>query len=182
MPLEVESRGGFIRRFLVPVMVAAFVFIADQATKIVVRQTIDPGESIPVLGGFIDLVHARNPGAAFSFLAQAPAWFRGPFFLGITIIAVVVLLYVIARAPLEDRLMRVALGGVLGGALGNLLDRLIYGEVTDFIDVHWREYHWPAFNVADSSITLAVIAVVAEALFSARPNEAETQSGRDAST
>jgi signal peptidase II len=78
--------------------------------------------------------------------------------------------------------MRVALGGVLGGALGNLLDRLVYGEVTDFIDVHWREYHWPAFNVADSSITLAVIAVVVQALFSARPSEAEAESGRDTPT
>ncbi len=179
MSAEIESRGWLIRRFLVPVAVATFIFIADQATKIVVRYTIDPRDSIPIFDGFIHLVHARNPGAAFSFLAQAPAWFRGPFFLGITIVAVVVLLYVIARAPAEDRLMRVALGGVLGGALGNLLDRLIYGEVTDFIDVHWREYHWPAFNVADSSITLAVIAVVIQALFSARPSEGEAESGRD---
>jgi signal peptidase II len=92
-----------------------------------------------------------------------------------------VLLYVIARAPAEDRLMRIALGGVLGGALGNLLDRLIYGEVTDFVDVHWQEHHWPAFNVADSSITLAVIAVVVQALFSGRPSEAEAESGRDTS-
>jgi signal peptidase II len=182
MSAEIESRGGLIDRFLVPIAVAAFVFVVDQATKLVVRYTIDPRDSIPVVDGFVDLVHARNPGAAFSFLAQAPAWFRGPFFLGITIIAVVVLLYVIARAPAEDRLMRVALGGVLGGALGNLLDRLMYGEVTDFIDVHWREYHWPAFNVADSSITLAVIAVVVQALFSASPSEAETESGRDTPT
>jgi signal peptidase II len=182
MPLEVDSRGGLIRRFLVPFAIAGFVFIADQLTKVVVRQTIDPRESIPVLDGFIDLVHARNPGAAFSFLAQAPAWFRGPFFLAITTIAVVVLLYVIARSPAEDRLLRAALGGVLGGALGNLLDRLIYGEVTDFIDVHWRGYHWPAFNVADSSITVAVIAVVAQSLLSARSNEAEAQSGRNSST
>jgi signal peptidase II len=181
MSAEIESRGGLIDRFLVPVAVAAVVFIADQATKLVVRATIDPRASIPILDGFINLVHVRNPGAAFSFLAQAPAWFRGPFFLGITIIAVVVLLYVIARAPAEDRLVRIALGGVLGGALGNLLDRLIYGEVTDFVDVHWHDYHWPAFNVADSSITLAVIAVVIQALFSGRPSEAEAESGRDAS-
>ncbi len=182
MSLEVESRGGFIRHFLAPISIAALVFIADQATKLVVRRTIDPRDSIPVLDGFIDLVHARNPGAAFSFLAQAPAWFRGPFFLAITIIAVVVLLYVIARVPAEDRLLRIALGGVLGGALGNLLDRLVYGEVTDFIDVHWREYHWPAFNVADSSITLAVIAVVAQALFAARRSEEEAENGQDTST
>jgi signal peptidase II len=182
MSAEFEPRGRMIDRLLVPLSIAAFVFVVDQTTKLAVRYTIDPRDSIPVLDGFIHLVHARNPGAAFSFLAEAPAWFRGPFFLVITIIAVVVLLYVIARAPAEDRLMRLALGGVLGGAFGNLLDRLIYGEVTDFIDVHWREYHWPAFNVADSSITLAVIAVVVQALFSARPSEAEPESGRDTPT
>jgi signal peptidase II len=181
MPPEVDSRGGFASGFTVPLGVAAAVFVADQATKVFVRRTIDPRDSIAVLDGFVDIVHARNPGAAFSFLAEAPAWFRGPFFVVITITAVAVLLYVIARLPREDRLMRVALGGVLGGALGNLVDRLMYGEVTDFVDVHWRAHHWPAFNVADSSITLAVIAVVAQALFSARPQNTASEGSRDTS-
>jgi signal peptidase II len=75
---------------------------------------------------------------------------------------------VISRLPLEDRLTRAALGGVFGGAVGNLIDRLMYGEVTDFIDVHWRSHHWPAFNVADSAITIAVGAVVLNSLFFAR--------------
>ena len=82
--------------------------------------------------------------------------------------AIAALLYVIARLPSEDRLMRFALGGVLGGAVGNLVDRILYGEVTDFIDVYWGSHHWPAFNVADSSITVAVVAVVLQALFFAR--------------
>jgi signal peptidase II len=181
MPPEVDSRSGSVSGFAVPLGVAAVVFVADQATKVLVRRTIDPGDSIPVLDGFVDIVHARNPGAAFSFLADAPAWFRGPFFLVITIIAVIVLLYVIGRLPREDRLMRVALGGVLGGALGNLVDRLMYGEVTDFVDVHWRTHHWPAFNVADSSITLAVIAVVAQALFSARTQNTASEGSPDTS-
>ena len=181
MPLEIDPRGGLARRFTAPVAVGAFVFIADQATKLLVRRMVDPRDSIPVLDGFLDIVHARNPGAAFSFLADAPAWFRGPFFLGITIMAVIVLVCVIARLPVEDRLTRLALGGVLGGALGNLLDRLVYGQVTDFVDVHWRAHHWPAFNIADSSITLAVIAVVAQALFSASPQDSAAEGGRDTS-
>src|SRR5262249_61622525 len=159
----------------------AVVFSDGQVTNVLVRRTIDPPDSIPIFDGFVDIVHARNPGAAFSFLADAPAWFRGPFFLVIPITAVAVLLYVIGRLPREDRLMRVALGGVLGGALGNLVDRLMYGEVTDFVDVHWRTHHWPAFNVADSSITLAVIAVVAQALFSARPQNTASEGSRDTS-
>ncbi len=113
----------------------------------------------------MNIVHARNPGAAFSLLADAPAWFRGPFFVGITVLAIAVLFCAISRLPAEDRLTRVALGGVLGGAIGNLIDRLIYGEVTDFIDVHWRSHHWPAFNVADSSITIAVSAVILHSMF-----------------
>jgi signal peptidase II len=78
-------------------------------------------------------------------------------------------------------LMRIALGGVLGGALGNLLDRLMYGEVTDFVDLHWRSYHWPAFNVADSSITLAVTAVVVQALFAGGPPNATQEQGPEPS-
>ena len=164
-----SSRGvGALGRFATPLGIALFVFVTDQATKHWIRTRIDVRESIPIIDGFLNIVHARNPGAAFSFLADAPASFRAPFFIAITVVAVVALLYVIARLPAEDRLMRVALGGVLGGALGNLLDRMRYGEVTDFIDVYWHTHHWPAFNVADSSITLAVVAVILQALFFAK--------------
>jgi signal peptidase II len=182
MPLDVALREGLVRRYAAPIAIGTLVFVVDQATKLLIRKTVDLHESIPVLDGFVDIVHARNPGAAFSFLADAPAWFRAPFFVGISITAIVVLLYVIARLPLEDRLMRIALGGVLGGALGNLLDRLMYGEVTDFVDLHWRSYHWPAFNVADSSITLAVTAVIAQALFSGRSANTAREDGSEPST
>jgi signal peptidase II len=151
-----------------PLAVAAGVFVLDQATKLLIRTQLGLRESIPVLDGFLNIVSARNPGAAFSFLADAPAGFRGPFFIAISAIAIGAVLYAVARLPAEDRLMRLALGAVLGGALGNLLDRLLYGEVTDFIDVYWRSYHWPAFNVADSSITLAVVAVLVQSLFGGR--------------
>jgi len=163
----VEPRGGY--RDVLAVGLA--VFVADQLSKLLVRRHLDLRGSIPVVDGFLNIVHARNPGAAFSFLADAPAWFRGPFFVGITVGAVVVLLYVISRLPAEDRVLRLALGGVLGGALGNLFDRLAYGEVIDFIDVHWRSHHWPAFNVADSSITIAVVAVVLQSVFLHRTPE-----------
>lgn len=146
-------------------IVGLVVFVADQLTKLAVRRYLDLRGSIQVVDGFLNIVHARNPGAAFSFLAEAPAWFREPFFIGITLGAVGVLLYVISRLPAEDRVLRLALGGILGGALGNLFDRLVYGEVIDFIDVHWRSHHWPAFNVADSSITVAVVAVALQSLF-----------------
>jgi signal peptidase II len=168
--LQSEMRG----RFAGPIALGLVVIVLDQMTKRAIRDHLSVRESIPIVDGFVSLVHARNPGAAFSFLADAPAWFRGPFFIAITVIAIAVLFHVISRLPVEDRLMRVSLGGILGGAIGNLIDRLVYGEVTDFIDVHWRSHHWPAFNVADSSITIAVCAVVLHSLFFARsePNRA----------
>jgi signal peptidase II len=164
MAVESEAGRGAGSRFATSLTVALVVFVADQGTKHFIRTHLDPRESIPLIDGLLRIVHARNPGAAFSFLADAPAWFRTPFFIFITMAAIGALLYVIARLPAEDRLMRLALGGVLGGALGNLVDRILYGEVTDFIDVYWGTHHWPAFNVADSSITLAVVAVVLHAL------------------
>jgi signal peptidase II len=159
------AKGETRRRFGGPIAVGVAVVVLDQMTKCLIRSRVDVRESIPILDGFVSIVHARNPGAAFSFLADAPAWFRGPFFIAITFTAIAALIYVISRLPAEDRLMRIALGGVLGGAIGNLIDRLIYGEVTDFIDVHWHSHHWPAFNVADSSITIAVSAVILHSLF-----------------
>jgi len=170
MPPDAVDRHGIAHRFATPLAIGLGVLVTDQMTKIVVRDRLDPRDSIPLVDGFLNIVHARNPGAAFSFLAEAPAWFRAPFFVAITVAAIVILLYVIGRLPAEDRLMRVALGAVLGGALGNLADRLLYGEVTDFIDVHWYAHHWPAFNVADSSISVAVVAVVLQTALFAHPH------------
>lgn len=150
--------------------VAAFVIVLDQATKWVLLASVELHDSIPVFEGWLSIVHVRNPGAAFSVFATAPEWFRGPFFLVMTIVAVAVLVTTVVRLDAEDRFLSTALGGVLGGAVGNLIDRLLYGEVIDFIDVHWREYHWPAFNVADSSISIAVVALVLHSFVAGRAN------------
>ena len=143
---------------------AAAVVVLDQLTKRLLVASLGLHEFVTIVPGFLDIVHVRNPGAAFSAFAGAPEWFRGPFFLIVTIAAVVVLIRVAYRLEPADRFLRIALGAILGGALGNLVDRLVYGEVVDFIDVHWRELHWPAFNVADSSITVAVTAVIVHSL------------------
>lgn len=150
-----------MRAALIPFAITALVVIVlDQLTKAVVLAEIPLRGSIPVIDGFFKIVHVRNPGAAFSLFASAPEWFREPFFLVITIVAVVALLVIALRLPADERLLAVALGGVLGGALGNLLDRIVHGEVIDFLYVYWREWYWPAFNVADSSITISVLVIV----------------------
>ena len=136
------------------------IVLLDQATKILVAQTIPLYERIPVVPSFFDLTHLRNPGAAFSLFAQAPEWFRQPFFFVVPGIAIVALLVFLHQAKEEGLLLTIAVSGVLAGAIGNLIDRIAYGEVIDFLLVYWGEYHWPVFNVADSCITLGVIGLL----------------------
>ena len=136
------------------------ILLLDQATKMLVVQMIELHHRIPVVASIFDLTHLRNPGAAFSLLAQAPEWFRQPFFFTVTGIAVVALSLFLFRVKEEGWLLTIAVSGILGGAIGNLIDRIVYGEVIDFLLFCWGEYCWPAFNVADSCITLGVIGLL----------------------
>jgi len=149
---------------------AALVLLADQATKWLVLQTMPLGEVIPITG-FFNLVHVRNPGAAFSFLADAGGWQRwlfAAFAIGVSAL----LIFMMRRAP-EQRLFCFAAALVIGGAIGNLIDRLVFGEVIDFLDFHWQGWHWPAFNVADSGITVGAFLIIADEFLRMRkPREA----------
>jgi signal peptidase II len=145
---------------LTVILVVGVILVLDQATKMLVSRTLAVHESVPVFESFFHLAHERNTGAAFSLLAQAPAWFRRPFFLITTVVAVLILIWFLRQTAGTNRLMIVALAAILGGAVGNFIDRVLYGEVVDFLLVHWRGYYWPAFNVADSCITLGVIGLL----------------------
>ena len=145
---------------LLVVSIVGGILFLDQVTKTLIAQSLEIGQHVPILAGFFDLTHMRNPGAAFSFLAQAPEWFRQPFFLVATGVAIVALLFFILYAQEEGTLLVVAAASILGGAIGNLIDRLLYGEVIDFLLFYWRDWAWPAFNVADSCITLGVIGLL----------------------
>jgi signal peptidase II len=147
-------------RMLLVVVIVGVILFFDQLTKMLITQNFQIGERLPVIPFFFDLTHMRNPGAAFSFLAQAPEWFRQPFFLIAPGIAIVALLFFIVYAQEEDLLLVVAAASILGGAIGNLIDRLLYGEVIDFLLFYWRDWAWPAFNVADSCITIGVIGLL----------------------
>jgi signal peptidase II len=147
-----------------------FFFIAfalslglDQVTKTWVVQTLAFTDRIPVIDGFFYLTHVRNPGAAFSLFATAPAEFRVPFFIVTTLIAIVLIVSFYRKLSPGERLSALALGLILGGAVGNLLDRLLYGAVVDFLHLRlWGGYSWPDFNVADSSIVIGVALLVLE--------------------
>lgn len=123
----------------------------DQASKLAVLRLLEPYQTLPVLPGF-NLTLAFNRGAAFSFLAAAEGWQRW-LFSGISLAASVVIVILLRRTPPADRLNGFGLSLVLGGAVGNLIDRLWLGHVVDFFDVHYHTWHFPAFNIADGAIT-----------------------------
>lgn len=141
--------------------IAGLILLADQATKWLVLQTMPLGDVIPITG-FFNLVHVRNPGAAFSFLADAGGWQRWLFaFFAIGVSAVLIVM--IRKAP-DQRLFCLAAALIIGGAIGNLIDRLVFGEVIDFLDFFWNQWHWPAFNLADSAITVGAVVMILDEL------------------
>ena len=139
--------------------VAAAVVLADRVTKLVVLEAFAPGETRPVTG-FFNLVLVFNKGAAFSFLAGAPGW-QTPLLSAIAVAASVIVSVLILRSP-GKRLFCAGLALILGGALGNLWDRIAWGHVVDFLDLHAAGWHWPAFNVADAGITVGAALLIVE--------------------
>lgn len=152
---------------------ATFIIVLDQLTKWMVRDSFVLYESRPVIEGLFHLTYVRNPGGAFSFLRDVDASIRLPFFIGVASVAVVALLWFVREIEAHQRWMLAALGLVLGGAVGNLIDRIAFGEVVDFLDVFWGDHHWPAFNVADSGISVGMTILVVLTLFSKEPADGE---------
>jgi len=134
--------------------VSALVLVLDQASKLAVDASMQLYESIPLMPYF-NLTYAHNPGAAFSFLAQAGGWQRW-LFASLALVMSGIIGVWLARLQKHEALMAMALSLVLGGAIGNLIDRVAYGYVIDFLDVYYQDWHWPAFNIADSAICIGV--------------------------
>jgi len=134
--------------------------ILDQASKLAIAGSMQLYQSIEIVPYF-NLTYVHNTGAAFSFLSEAGGWQRW-FFAGLALVISVVIAVWLARLKQHETLLAVALSLILGGAIGNLIDRLAYGYVIDFLDVYYQTWHWPAFNIADSAITLGVILMLVE--------------------
>jgi len=137
------------------------VLVIDQLTKWLIVGQFVLGDSRPVTS-FFNLVRAHNTGAAFSFLAQAGGWQRW-FFTGIGLAASVLMVWMLRAHP-GQKLFGFAIACILGGAIGNVIDRLVHGYVVDFLDVHWAGWHFPAFNAADSAITLGAACLLLDEL------------------
>ncbi len=137
--------------------IALVVVLLDQASKIMMSQFLLYGQS-ETISSYFNLVMVYNKGAAFSFLSDQPGWQRY-FFTAVSVIASLFILWMLRRNPTQ-RLFCWSLALILGGAVGNLIDRIAYGHVIDFLDFHVGGWHWPAFNVADSAITVGAILFV----------------------
>lgn len=143
--------------------IAATVLLLDQLTKLWVMAEFTLGDS-RYISSFFNLVRAHNEGAAFSFLSDAGGWQRW-FFTSISSVISVIIVVWLARLPKYKLLEAIGLSLILGGALGNLYDRLILGYVVDFLDFHWAGWHFAAFNVADMGISVGAILIIIDALF-----------------
>ena len=153
------------RDYILFILPALGVIIIDQISKVIVLGTIDRYESIKVIEGFFNLVHVRNRGMVFG-LMNRPEIGPGYYFLVfITIVAVLVIFFWFFRLKREDGGLLIGLSLVLGGAVGNLIDRLRLREVIDFLDFHVGPYHWPSFNIADSAITVGALWIAVNLLF-----------------
>ena len=150
-------------KYLQVFSIIAGVLILDQLTKYVIQARVRLHDSITVVPGFFNITHVRNKGAAFGVLSNLPEFWRSAFFIIVTIAAVAAISVIILKT--HERLAVYAFSLIVGGALGNVTDRIRYGEVVDFIQWYVKSYYWPSFNVADSAISIGVAFLAFEMLF-----------------
>ncbi len=142
---------------------SVLIVVLDQVTKVIAEQWLLPLQPLPVLPSF-NLTLMYNTGAAFSFLAGAGGWQRWLFIVLASVISVVLVIWLL-RLSRDQRLQAAALVLVLGGAVGNLIDRLLYGHVIDFIQLYYQHWYWPTFNIADAAISVGAVLLIIDTLF-----------------
>ena len=163
MPFRLQGRLPYI-------VVAAATLALDRWTKTLIQKHFDLNESISVIDGFFNITYVRNTGVAFGIFDPLSLPAKSVLLSVFTAFAAVVVITYSVRSSLRNRLLQFALALVLGGALGNLYDRLAYGYVVDFLEFYVRTYHWPSFNVADSAISIGVILLALEILRNEAPS------------
>lgn len=144
------------RKYWVLLIVCLFIILLDQATKYSIQEQVPLHHRIEVIPGFFNLTHVRNPGGAFGILVGKRSGLGTVFFVGVSVIAIGSILFLIRRAREDEKTLTLSLSLVLAGAIGNLIDRLRYGEVIDFLEFYLSSFYWPAFNIADSAICIGI--------------------------
>jgi len=137
--------------------VVACLVLLDQVTKFFISSNMSLHDSFPVIDGLFNITYIRNTGAAFGFLANASPMVRSFFLIGVTIAVILLIIYYIWKIKAEEKFFTFPLSLILAGAVGNLIDRVRFGDVVDFLDFYISSYHWPAFNIADSAISIGAI-------------------------
>jgi signal peptidase II len=145
--------------------IAAGILLLDRWTKWLVAQKIALFNSVSVIPGFFSITHVRNKGAAFSLFADSPATWRLAMLVIFSLVALAIVLWLLVKTSNRLSLQGAALALILGGAIGNLWDRVVHGWVTDFLLVYYKHWEWPAFNVADSAICVGAVLLIAEMIF-----------------
>jgi signal peptidase II len=171
-------RGRVVTILLLP---ALAVIALDQASKLAVISALTRYDSIPVIHGFFNLVHVRNRGIAFGLLSHLGATWSTLLLSATTVAAIVLLVLWVSRLRAGDHRTAFGLALIIGGAVGNLIDRLRLGEVVDFLDFYLGSFHWPAFNVADSAVTVGTIWVVLSMVITRPPEDKKNRGSHDVS-
>jgi signal peptidase II len=148
------------------VLIVVLIFAGDQITKKVVQDSIPHGAVIPVISGFFNLIHAENSGIAFSLFAGASSSWKMVLMIGVSIALLITVVVIALKSREMNWETGVGLALILGGASSNLLDRIRFGQVVDFLDVYYRSYHWPTFNMADSAIVVGAGFLIFELIIS----------------
>jgi signal peptidase II len=149
--------------------IAGLVVVLDQLTKWLVLDNMPLHRSIAVIPGFFNLTNIHNPGGAFGFMATGSPGLRNLLFLGVATVALVLIVYFYRSTPRNYPFLAAALSLIFGGAVGNIIDRLRFGVVVDFLDFYVGAYHWPAFNVADSAITVGITIFIGHVVLGKMP-------------
>ena len=163
------------RKYWILLIFCLGILLLDQATKYMVVQKLPLYTRVEVIHGFFNLTHVRNTGGAFGIFGGEKEGIGSILFVVVSLIAVGVILFLFTKVKENEKNLALAFSLILGGAIGNLIDRLRYGEVVDFLDFYLSTYHWPAFNVADSGICIGIGLMAIEVLIRDRKRSAKSQ-------
>jgi len=156
------------RKYWILLIVFLGIIALDQSTKLIIQQTLPLHQKVEIISGFFNLIHVRNTGGAFGIFGGEKGPMGSVLFVVASLIAVGILVILFLRVKEHEKTLTFSLALLLSGAIGNLIDRVSYGEVVDFLDFHVSSYHWPAFNIADSAISIGIGLMALELLIKER--------------
>ncbi|MBN1573152.1 MAG: signal peptidase II [Deltaproteobacteria bacterium] len=172
------SKKANIVKYSILLIITAFVIVADQVTKNYIDKSFRLEEMLTIIPNFLDIHYILNTGAAFGIMSRLPGGMKIPFLIGVSIMAMLLIFYLLIKAKKDKIVYIVSLSLVFAGAVGNLIDRIMLGGVRDFISMHIYRLHWPVFNVADSAITVGIVLLAYELIIAEPKRERETEAGR----